>query len=397
MSLSNHRGLLRCASVAFAVVMSLGLVSCSSSSTDKGGTDKSTGAQASDGVDLGPGGEKVVDIIEAKMKELDLTGAVYGVWRGDDVVAVGGLGDSPVGVRANVDMQVRIGQPMEPMLSTVLLQLDGEGVLKQDEPIAKYLPDFPRADKITPRMLADSTSGISDYVTDPDWNKAFYANPFKGFTADELLGYANARPPVFEPGTNFGYAHSDLVLLGEVLQKATGKKLGDLIQERILDPLAMKHSKVMLTPQIFDPIFHGYTNERGVFEDSSFWNPTAFLHSGNMNTTVGDVATWIRALMSGKVLSKEQFSAMMEPSTAGIGPFTKSKFFAYGVVHDGDWIFMNPAYGGYHGAVYYDTTSKTLVIVYCSLGPKSDASVDNALPIGKAIATELVPDRPPTM
>ena len=45
-----------------------------------------------------------------------------------------------------------------------------------------------------------------------------------------------------------------------------------------------------------EPILHGYTNERGVFEDSTFWNPTAFLHSGNMNAPVADVGKWVRAL-----------------------------------------------------------------------------------------------------
>ena len=381
MSVSNR--LQRCTFAVSVMVLAVGLAACAPSFSV---TSARVGS---------PEGDKVVAIIEQKMKEQDLTGAVYGVWRGDEVIAVGAAGGSPIGVPATPDMKVRIGQPMEPMLSTVLLQLDGEGILKQDEPIAKYLPDFPRADQITPKMLADSTSGISDYVTNPNFLTQFYANPIKGFTSAELLTLANERPPLFEPGKNFAYAHSDLVVLGDVMEKATGKPLGDLLQERILDPLKMSDSKVMLTPQIDAPFLHGYTNERKVFEDSSFWNPTAFLHSGNMNTTVADVATWIRALTDGQLLSEEQHQAMMAPSTAGIGPLTKDKFFAYGVAHVGDWIFMNPAYGGYHGVVYFDTVTKTLVIAYVSLGPTSNADTDNALPLGKEIATMLVPDRPP--
>lgn len=382
----------RRASTAFVMALALGLSSCESTVGVTGSVvpQELFASQA-----VSPEARKVADIVQQKMKEQDLTSAVYGVWRGGEVIAVGAFGGSPIGVPASPDMQVRIGQPMEPMLSTALLQLDGEGILKQDEPIAKWLPDFPRADQITPRMLADSTSGISDYVTNPNFEKQFYANPIKGFTSEELLALANERPPLFEPGKSFAYAHSDLVVLGEVLQKATGKPLGELLQTRILDPLRMRASKVMLTPQLSEPFLHGYTNERGVFEDSSFWNPTAFLHSGNMNTTVADVATWVRALADGQVLSDGQHQAMMAPSTAGLGSLTKDKFFAYGVAHAGDWIFMNPAYGGYHGVVYYDTVTKTLVIAYVTLGPTSNANVDNALPLGKEIATMLVPDRPP--
>lgn len=391
MSVSNRRRRGTCA--VFAVVLSLGLVSCSSDSSD----GASGGGPASLKPELGPDGQKVVGIVEQKMKELDLTGAVYGVWRGDEVIAVGAAGASPVGVPATPDMQVRIGQPMESMLSTVLVQLDGEGVVKQDQPISKWLPDFPRAAQITPKMLADSTSGVSDYVTNPNFLKQFYDNPIKGFTSAELIALANERPPLFEPGTAWAYAHSDLVLLGDVMEKATGKKLGELLQERVLDPLKMRASKVMLTPQIDEPFLHGYTNERGVFEDSSFWNPTAFLHSGNMNTTVADVAKWIRGLAGGALLKDEQQKAMMAPSTAGLGPFTKEKFFANGVLHADDWFFMNPSFGGYAGVVYYDVQTKTLVIAYVTLGPTSNAETNNAVPIGKEIASMLVPNRPPAI
>jgi D-alanyl-D-alanine carboxypeptidase len=389
MSVSNR--LWRWPSTVVVAVLAMGLVSA--------GDSRSATVSASDGspttLAVDPDRQEIVDIVERKMKERDLTSAVYGVWRGDEVIAVGAAGESPIGLPATPDMRVRIGQPMESMLSTVLLQLDGEGVLSQDEPIAKWLPDFPRADQITPRMLASSTSGVSDYVTNPSFLKQFYANPFTGFTSEQLLALANERPPLFEPGASFAYAHSDLVLLGEVLQKATGETLADLLRERVLDPLGMRDSEVVLTSQIGEPFLHAYTNERGVFEDSTFWNPTAFLHSGNMTTTVADVATWIRALADGRLLSEQQHEAMMAPSTAGLGGLTDDKFFAYGVAHDGDWIFMNPAYAGYDGVVYYDTTTQTLVIAYVTLGPASNANTDNALSLGREIATLLVPDRPP--
>ena len=126
---------------------------------------------------------------------------------------------------------------MEPMLSTVLLQLDQEGTLPLDQPIEKWEPNFPRADTITPRMLANSTSGISDYVTDPQFLKLFTDNPMKGWTSREILDLANSRPPLFEPGTSWAYAHSDLTLLGDVMEKATGKPLGELLQQRVFDPL----------------------------------------------------------------------------------------------------------------------------------------------------------------
>ncbi|TLF55049.1 serine hydrolase domain-containing protein [Nocardia cyriacigeorgica] len=358
------------------------------------GTDEGTGSDTTAGASS-PAATKITDLMHDAMGELDLTAAVFGVWRGAEQVVLGALGDSPLGVPTTADMRLRVGQPMEPMLSTVLWRLDGQGVLSLDEPIARWMPEFPRADAITPRMLADSTSGIADYVTEPEFLKVFGDNPFSTWTAGELLARANARPPLFAPGTSFAYAHSDLVVLGEVLQKATGTPLGDLIAEHILDPLGMGASEVVLTPQIEGPILHGYTNERNIFEDSTFWNPTAFLHSGNMTSTVADVGRWVRALGTGELLTDDQFRQMMEPSTAGLGPLTREKYFAFGVVHLGDWLFMNPSYGGYDGVAYYDTTTETTVVAYVTLGPNSDANRNNAVDVGRQIAAQLVPDRPP--
>ena len=390
MSWSTYTGFRRITVVAIAVV--LATASCGSDGGGVSETQPST-TEASAAADVDT--DKILEIVGDKVTELGLTGAVFGVWRGDEQVIADAVGESPVGVPATPDMQLRVGQPMEPMLSTVLLQLSEEGTIGLDEPIAKWVPDFPRADKITPRMLADSTSGISDYVTNPDFLKMFYANPIKGFTAQEIFDLANARPPLFEPGTSFGYAHSDLCLLGVVLEKATDTELGDLLQNRIFDPLEMTASKVVLTPEMVEPILHGYTNERGVFEDSTFWNPTAFLNSGNMNSTLGDVSRWVRALGTGELLSDNLFDEMMAPSTAGLGPLTEDKFFAFGTIHFGSWIFMNPAFGGYNGVAMYDTDTKTTIVVYVTPGPTTNAETNNAVPIGNDIGALLLPDNPP--
>jgi D-alanyl-D-alanine carboxypeptidase len=386
----------RAAILSIAVVLAVATASCGS---DKSSSDaEPTTQQVPDIVQSDdPNAAKIVEIVRNSMKDLDLTSAVFGVWQGDKEIVTGALGGSPVGVPATRDMQLRIGQPMEPMLSRVLLQLNESGTLNADDPIAKWVPDFPRADKITPRMLANGTSGISDYVTDPEFLKQFYANPIKGFTAEELFKLANSRPPLFEPGTSWAYAHSDLVLLGVVLEKASGKSLGDLLAEHILQPLGMDASKVQVTPQMVEPILHGYTNERGVFEDSTFWNPTAFLNSGNMNTTVADVAKWITAMAGGKEVSAAVAEELMAPKTAGLGPLTKDKYFAYGLFHLGSWLIMNPAYGGYHGIALYEEKTKTMIIAYVTLGPTSNANVDNAIPIGTQVGNLLLPDNKPNI
>jgi D-alanyl-D-alanine carboxypeptidase len=105
----------------------------------------------------------------------------------------------------------------------------------------------------------------------------------------------------------------------------------------------------------------------------------------------------VHGLARGALLSKQQYDAMMAPSTAGLGPLSTDKFFAYGVLHAGSWLFMNPSFGGYNGVVYYDLHTKTLVIAYATLGPTSNSDTNNVVAMGKEIASMLVPDRPPAI
>lgn len=390
----------RTAAVALTLSLGLALASCGSD----GGGQPTPAAQpqavkAPDVVAAAdePEAEKVVDVVREQLAKLDLTAGVFGAWRGDKEIVTGALGESPIDVPATRDMKVRVGQPMESMVSLVLLQLDKEGTVPLDQPISKWVPEFPRADQITPRMLADSTSGIADYVTDPEFDKRFYANPMQAWRAQDILGLATSRPPAFAPGASWAYAHSDLVLLGEVLEKASGKSVGELISQRILDPLGMDDSAVVTSPQMAEPALHGYTNERGVFEDSTFWNPTAFLNSGNMTSPVDEVGRWVRALGSGELLDAETHAAMMAPSTAGLGPLTEQKYFTFGSAHSNGWIVMNPAYGGYNGFALYEPATKTTVVVYVTLGPGADANKQNAQPIALAIGALMVPENPPAM
>ena len=121
-------------------------------------------------------------------------------------------------------------------------------------------------------------------------------NPFVEWSAEELLAYAQQSPTLFAPREGWAYSHTDITLLGKVLEEATGQSLAELLSSRIFEPLGMDDSGVYTTNEISTPMFHAYTSERGVYEESTYWNPTWVLHSANMNATVADLGRWSRAL-----------------------------------------------------------------------------------------------------
>ena len=112
------------------------------------------------------------------------------------------------------------------MLSTVLLQQVEKGKLSLDDKLSKYFPDLPSADQITVEMLANSTTGYQHYAVLDSFDAAFYANPFKHWTPDELIAYGVQGGPVFTPGTQLQVLRHQLRDRGQGLGEGDGQDRG---------------------------------------------------------------------------------------------------------------------------------------------------------------------------
>ena len=110
---------------------------------------------------------------------------------------------------------------------------------------------------------------------------------------------SSSTPPpsrlLYKPGTNWNYAHTNYVLLGMAIEKATGKKVQDLLSDKVLRPLGLTNTVASLTAEIPSPVLHAFTSERrqalGIpaatpfYEDSTFWNPSWTITHGAIQTT----------------------------------------------------------------------------------------------------------------
>lgn len=327
-----------------------------------------------------PRAAQITDIVTKAIPELQLQSVVFGVWDGDTLIVKGAMDAPSIQPRTPVDAKVRVGQPMEAMLGTVLLQLASEGKVGLDDPVARYVPDLVNADRITPRMLANSTGGTPDYVTDPDFLARVSADPFAGYTFAELLGYAQKRPPLFPPGTDFAYSHTEMAALVQVLEQASGQSLEELMATRIYEPLKMTTSSAHQNNAIEPPLMHGFTNQRGVFEDSTFWDPT-WGFDGGMNASVEDLGTWLRALNRGQLLSPADAKESLGPATAGLGKLTTQRYFAWGSLASGGWILGNPSLNGYMGFTAQHRDPSVTIVVWSTAekGSKEDVNASQAI------------------
>jgi CubicO group peptidase (beta-lactamase class C family) len=95
------------------------------------------------------------------------------------------LGESMTGVRRRPEMRFRNGAVAFAYMATLLLQFVDRKLVALDDPLGRWRPDLPAADRVTLRMLASMTSGYFDYVQDAGLIAALYADPFRQWTPED--------------------------------------------------------------------------------------------------------------------------------------------------------------------------------------------------------------------
>ena len=326
-----------------------------------------------------------------------IAGVVFGVWIDGKEVLTGALGEQVTGVPTTRDVHFRLGNTGETMMTTLLLRLVDQGKLALDDPISKWYPDLPSADQVTLQMLASSTSGYADYATTDEFNTRLHANPFQKWEPDELLAIAMRQPPVFAPGTSWAFSDTNFLILGQILQQASGKQYPQLVKAQVLDKAGLSNTSFPTTSAIPDPVLHSYTNERGNYEEATFWSPSDFPNSGSVVTTLDDLGKWTTALGTGKLLSKESFDLQTGDQNVGLGPLTADKHYGMGVVIVNGWTLTNPQFDGYTGVIAHLPAKKATVVVASTFGPKGDISVSYAAAVFNRIAETISPENAPDL
>jgi D-alanyl-D-alanine carboxypeptidase len=343
-----------------------------------------------------PSGKKITRTVRALTERYPLRSTLFGVWVNGRRLATGALGESQPGVPASRADHFRIGNVTESLTTTLLLQLVDQGRLRVDDPLSRWFPRLPRARQVTLGMLARSVSGYADFVTTERFVRLFYGNPFRGWKPAQVLRLAFRRPPLFSPGTNWAFSDTNFVLLGQVLRRAGGRPVDRLLRRLILRPLGMRQTAMWFNSNIPAPVMHGYSRERGRYEDSSSWSPTWATYAGNMTSTLGDMGRWARALGSGRLLSPQSHALQIGPQNVGLGPLTAKYYYAMGFGVTNGWILANPQLLGYNGVVSYLPSKRIAVVVFTTQAQKAKPSVAYASPIYNRIGRLLAPTQPPS-
>ena len=138
--------------------------------------------------------------------------------------------------RISPEMLFDIASTGKNYLAALVLQLVEEGRLTLDEPLHKWLPDYPNIDNyITIRQLLNHTSGIYDFVKHA-YSPFQMVQSTKRWTQEQILADLVDKP-YFSPGNGWHYSSTNYILLRMIVEKATGLKVSEEIKNRFLTPL----------------------------------------------------------------------------------------------------------------------------------------------------------------
>ena len=367
--------------------------------------------------------DAVMAIVRDTMAQAHLKAVIVRVTVDGEEILTRAVGESMTNVPVTTNMHFRNGAVAISYVSTLLLILVDEKRVSLDDKLSKWLPDVPNADRVTLAQLGQMTSGYVDYVIgNTEFEEALYKDPFRQWEPDALLAFATSKPLLYEPGTNWNYAHTNYVLLGKALEKATGQGMPELLEDKVLRPLGLTNTANSFTPQIPAPVLHAFTSERRqalkipadtpFYEESTYWNPSWTITNGAIQTTtIYDMEASASGLGSGKLLSKDSYekfsSTGLRGKTSAIPGCTTCMemndgyTYGMGVVISGNWLLQNPLFAGEAGVMAYLPAKKISLAVAVTYQPEAFDDQGNyrneADTLFRRIATELAPDDAPPM
>jgi CubicO group peptidase (beta-lactamase class C family) len=251
------------------------------------------------------------------------------------VKAAYGMANKDFNVPNRIDTKFNLGSMNKMFTAVAIAQLVERGKLSFDDPLSKFLPDFPdkaSAEKIKIKHLLTHTAGLGGYFTQHwgDSSRALYR------TVDDMMKRAAADEKLlFEPGSRWQYSNTGMLVLGKVIEKVTGQSYYDYVRENITKPAGMQNTDCYELDKVNANLAIGYDKK---FTDGgvSFTN-NLFAHvmrggpQGGGYSTVEDLLKFDLALRSNKLVGAEYVKRLLSAK-----PELNSPNYGYGFQIDNE-------------------------------------------------------------
>lgn len=247
---------------------------------------------------------------------------------------VAGVQDRTTGAAMDPAARFRIGSVTKTFSTVVLLQLVNEGRIGLDDPVNRHLPGLLPDDRITVRHLLTHRSGLSDYTN------VMFANTVPGFESvrnkvfgyKELVDLSLAEPRTTEPGVSYKYSNTNFVVVGMLIEKATGQPVAKEYERRIIKPLGLRNTSYVHPATVIKGAHaHGYLHpdqEGSPLVDSTEQTVSWAQTAGAMISNQADLSTFMSALLRGKLVPAPLLDTMITMTPTDT---TNTRFYGLGL------------------------------------------------------------------
>ncbi|MEU3061650.1 serine hydrolase domain-containing protein [Streptomyces subrutilus] len=305
----------------------------------------------------------------------------------------------------------RIASNTKTMTSALIMLLVQDGSVRLTDPVSRYVAGVPNGAKITIADLLTMRSGLYNYTDAPELAAALDADPGRAWTPQDVLDIAYRRPPDAAPGTSYAYDNTNYVLLGLVAEKAGGRPLAEQFRDRLFAPLGIDDT---FLPDIHDrslpaPFAHGYMYGGSSYAlvdkpyppaivegartgtlrpvDRTRQNPSYATAAGGVVSTARSMATWIRALVTGKVLNAATQQQWLRSPRREDPAAPDGQKYGYGIAYqrfapNAAMYYHGGELPGFNSFIGHDPDSDVTLVVWTNLTVSPD---------GRATAIALLP------
>ncbi len=312
------------------------------------------------------------DYIQAIMATNQIPGLSVAVVReGKPVLVKGyGLANLEHSVPASEKTVYEIASVGKTFTATATMMLVEKEVVSLNDAIADYLDNLPVAwQNVTIKHILSHQSGIPNYTHAPNYWEITRLDLPKS----EILVLVTDLPLTFSPGELSAYDNTGYYLLGLMLEKVTKQSYGDLLRDRIFEPLGM-NATLMNHPR--DIVLHraaGYRFIAGELVNKPYYSPSVTYSAGGQLSSIEDMVKWEQALCNATLLKQSTLDLMWTPHPPNRGDDWEKLKYVAGL---GWWVlnYDNRRVVGHNGSILGFASNitrfiddKITVIVLCNL------------------------------
>ena len=278
---------------------------------------------------------KLAKYMQAQVEVNNFSGTVLVTKNGSVLLKKAyGLADYEWNIKNTVATKFLLASVTKQFTAAAILQLVEKGKLSLQDPLSKFLPDYPKADSVTIHMLLSHSSGLA---------LGFKELALSTISNDSAYSAIKKIPYEFSPGTKSAYSNIGYYLLGKIIEKVSGETYAVFLRKNIFDKVGMKHTGVSNNDSIISKKAKVYCRTVKGFIHNPYINWGFNIGHDGVYSTVEDLALWDKALYGTTILSTEMKKLMFtshNDENWGYG-FIINPFYNHGhqlIAHDGGFF-----------------------------------------------------------